>query len=85
MVEDDFDLLKRLMTEGYNASPQQAIIFVIEVWDTNCHQHIPQKIDAAEVAPALAHLEQRIAALGAENAQLRASLGQPPADPKGQR
>jgi hypothetical protein len=37
----------------------------------NCPQHIPQKIDAADVAAAIDRLEARIAALEAENATLK--------------
>ncbi len=74
VVEDDPELLARLMPEGYDARPQQAILFTIEAWDVNCPQHIPQKFDAADVALAVEKLEHRIAELEAENARLRESL-----------
>ena len=47
-------LLQSLMPKGYRARPEQAILFRIAAWDTNCPQHIPQKFDAADVAAALA-------------------------------
>jgi predicted pyridoxine 5'-phosphate oxidase superfamily flavin-nucleotide-binding protein len=72
VVEDDPALVARLMPEGYRARPEQAILFTVEAWDANCPQHIPQKLDADEVAAALAELQQRVAALEAENARLRA-------------
>lgn len=74
VVADDPQLLARLMPEGYDARPQQAILFAIEAWDVNCPQHIPQKLDAADVAAAVEKLEHRIGELEAGNARLRASL-----------
>jgi predicted pyridoxine 5'-phosphate oxidase superfamily flavin-nucleotide-binding protein len=62
------------MPEGYDARPQQAILFTIEAWDVNCPQHIPQKFDAADVAAADEKLERRISELEAENSRLRESL-----------
>ena len=76
VVEGDAALLARLMPEGYPAKPEHAILFTIEAWDTNCPQHIPQKLDAADVAAALAGLQERVAALEAENARLARQLGQ---------
>lgn len=72
VVENDPDLLARLMPQGYRARPELAIVFEVEAWDVNCPQHIPQKFDAADVAAAIAKLEARIAALEAENTQLKA-------------
>jgi uncharacterized protein len=74
VVENDAELLGKLMPEGYDARPQQAILFTIEAWDVNCPQHIPQKFDAADVAAAVAKLERRVSELEAENARLRESL-----------
>jgi len=80
VVADDPQLLARLMPEGYNARPEQAILFTIEAWDVNCPQPIPQKFDAADVAKAVEKLEQRIDELEGENARLRASLGRTSTD-----
>jgi uncharacterized protein len=74
VVGDDPELIARLMPEGYRAKPQQAILFQIEAWDTNCPQHIPQKLDATDVAQVVARLEANITALEAENAELRSIL-----------
>jgi predicted pyridoxine 5'-phosphate oxidase superfamily flavin-nucleotide-binding protein len=74
VVDDDDALLQSLMPKGYRARPEQAILFRISAWDTNCPQHIPQKFDAADVAAALASREARIAELEAELAALK---GQP--------
>lgn len=70
-VERDPELAARLMPEGYRATPEQAIVFEVEAWDINCPQHIPVKLDALQVAAAMAHLEERIAELEAENARLK--------------
>jgi hypothetical protein len=74
-VSDDLALLASLMPEGYDATPEQAILFEVTAWDVNCPQHIPQKLDAADVAGALSHLQEQVKALTAENAALRAKLG----------
>ena len=74
VVIDDPQLLARLMPDGYDARPEQAILFTVEAWDTNCPQHIPQKFDAADVAVLVEKLEHRISELEAENSRLRASF-----------
>jgi predicted pyridoxine 5'-phosphate oxidase superfamily flavin-nucleotide-binding protein len=71
VVADDAALITKLMPEGYRAVPEQAILFTVEAWDVNCPQHIPQKLDAADVGAAIGRLEDRIAALEAENAELK--------------
>jgi predicted pyridoxine 5'-phosphate oxidase superfamily flavin-nucleotide-binding protein len=71
VIEDDPALLQSLMPKGYKARPEQAILFRIAAWDTNCPQHIPQKFDAADVAQALAARDGRIAELEAELAALK--------------
>jgi predicted pyridoxine 5'-phosphate oxidase superfamily flavin-nucleotide-binding protein len=71
VIEDDPALLQSLMPKGYKARPEQAILFRLSAWDTNCPQHIPQKFDAADVAAALAARDARIAELEAEMAALR--------------
>lgn len=70
-VSADPALIAQLMPENYRARPEQAILFTVEAWDVNCPQHIPLKLDAGEVSAAFEHLNARIAALEAENAQLK--------------
>src|SRR5215510_4070561 len=36
VVADDAVLLARLWPEGYDARPEQIIVFEVEAWDTNC-------------------------------------------------
>ena len=73
----DPELLARLMPPGYRARPEQAILFTVEAWDTNCPQHIPQRFEAADVASALQKRETRIAELEAEVRRLK---GEPSPD-----
>jgi predicted pyridoxine 5'-phosphate oxidase superfamily flavin-nucleotide-binding protein len=71
VVDDDPALLKSLMPNGYKARPEQVIVFTVSAWDTNCPQHIPQKLDATDVAAALASRDARIAELEAELTTLK--------------
>jgi uncharacterized protein len=75
VVRGDEELTQRLMPGGYHADPEQVILFEIEAWSINCRQHIPQKIDAADVEAALGNAQRRIAELEAEVTALRAGLG----------
>ncbi len=70
-VSDDPAIIAQLMPESYRARPEQAILVAVDAWDVNCPQHIPQKLDAADVAGAIDHLKARIAELEAENARLK--------------
>jgi predicted pyridoxine 5'-phosphate oxidase superfamily flavin-nucleotide-binding protein len=74
VVADDRALIDRLMPPKYPARAEQAILFTVVAWDANCPQHIARKLDAIEVANAIAKFETRIAALEAENAALRARI-----------
>jgi uncharacterized protein len=72
-VVEDPRLIETLMPAGYRARPEQAVLFDVAAWDVNCPQHIPQKIDAEDVARAVEGLRQRIEALERENAALKAA------------
>lgn len=72
VVENDPGLLASLMPEGYEARGEQVIVFTVSLWDTNCPQHIPQKIDLADVVQVIGERDKRIAELEAEVARLRA-------------
>jgi predicted pyridoxine 5'-phosphate oxidase superfamily flavin-nucleotide-binding protein len=71
VVEGDAELIGKLMPEGYKARPEQAILFTVAAWDSNCAQHIPQRFEAADVAAALMQRDERIAALEHEVKRLR--------------
>jgi predicted pyridoxine 5'-phosphate oxidase superfamily flavin-nucleotide-binding protein len=72
-VEGDIALNARLKPENYKARVERAMLIRISAWDVNCPQHIPVKIDADDVAEALAKRDARIAALEAEVRKLRES------------
>ena len=71
VVEGDAALLARLWPEGYQARPEQVIIFEVEAWDTNCPQHIPQMFHAEDVAQTIQQFQARIRELEAEVAALK--------------
>lgn len=71
VVEGDRALETRLMPAGYKARPEQAILFTVSAWDSNCQQHIPQRLEAAAVAAVLAQRDKTIEALEAEVKKLR--------------
>jgi uncharacterized protein len=73
VVEDDAELMNKLMPEGYKARPEQVVVFTVTAWDSNCPQHIPQRFEAADVAAALDSRDRRIAELEAEIARLKAA------------
>ena len=66
VVEDDPELLERLLTPGYGAKPERAIVFEVEAWDVNCPQHITPRYTEDQIAPALAKLQARIDELEVE-------------------
>jgi len=71
VVDDDPELLARLVDADYDGHPERAIVVQVVAWDANCPQHIPQRFEAADVAAALATRDARIAALEVEIAELR--------------
>jgi len=70
-VEDDGVLLARLAMRGYPGRIERAVIFDVEVWDSNCQSHITARYSEAEIAPAIDKLVARIKELEAEVAALR--------------
>lgn len=74
VVENDDALVAKLFDHGYKAKPERVILFTIEAWDVNCSQHITARMTEDEVESLLGTVQERIAALQAENARLRAGL-----------
>ena len=74
-IDDDPELVAKLMPEGYRARPERAIVITVEAWDVNCPQHIPALYPMEIVQQATAKLTARIAALEAENAELKQWMG----------
>jgi len=48
-VEGDAELVKSLMPDGYRAHPEQVFMFSLSAWDANCPQHIPKRVDLAQM------------------------------------
>ncbi len=65
VIEDQPALMAELMPEpdAYRAHAEQAILFTVEAWDSNCPQHIPQRIDTEDVEALLQERDLRIAEL----------------------
>ena len=74
VVENDDALIEKLFDHGYKAKPERVILFTIEAWDVNCSQHITARMTVDEVESLLGNVQERIAALQAENARLRDAL-----------
>ncbi|RVA13144.1 pyridoxamine 5'-phosphate oxidase [Mesorhizobium sp. M7A.F.Ca.US.002.01.1.1] len=75
VVENDAELMAKLMPQGYGARPEQVVLFTVSAWDANCPQHIPQRFEAAHVAAALGERDKRIERLEQEIARLRGNSG----------
>src|SRR5436305_1645206 len=76
VVEHDDALVARLFDQGYKARPERVILFAIEAWNANCSQHITARLSEPEIEQMLGTVQERYAALQAENARLRARLAE---------
>ena len=70
----DPELAAKLMTPGYKARPERALLVHVEAFDWNCPQHITPRFTEAELDTILEPVRQRIERLEADNAMLRAQL-----------
>ena len=66
------ELVAKLGVPG-RVRPERAILIEVARWDVNCPAYIPQKLDAQDVAAAVARYEARIAELEAKLATLTAA------------
>ena len=71
VVESNLPLTADLLPQDYRARAEQVILFTVAAWNENCPQHIPQRLEAADVAAALAERDARIAALQEQLARVR--------------
>ena len=71
VVENDSELLAKLMPQNYKSRGEQVVLFNVHTWNANCQQHIPQRFEAADVERLLAHRDQRIAELEAQIIRLK--------------
>lgn len=72
--EPNGELAARVLLPDYRAKPERIIVLHLQAFDWNCQQHITERFSAAELAPALAPLRQRLDELEAENKLLRERL-----------
>jgi predicted pyridoxine 5'-phosphate oxidase superfamily flavin-nucleotide-binding protein len=72
VIENDTELMERLVDPTYKARPQRAVVFTLEAWDVNCTQHIVPRYSEAEIAPGINKLVARIKELEEEVACLKA-------------
>ncbi len=73
VVEDDPQLLEKLVAPGTQGRAERAFLFEITAWDVNCPQHIPQMFTLETVELATSKLTRRIQELEAEVARLTAN------------
>lgn len=71
LVEDDPDLLAKVIDRDSRSRPERVLVFHVEAWDVNCHQHIKERYTKEEIKSVLEPLQQRITELEAENASLK--------------
>ncbi len=70
VVENDADLLHRLVDTEYRGKPERAFVFHVEAWDVNCPQHIKPRWTEDEIAPVVKELQARVDELERQNSQL---------------
>lgn len=76
-AKDDPALVERLHPGGYRAKPERAVLLTVEAFDWNCPAHIPQRFTLPELQPVFTQLQDRIAELENENAELKQFLRRP--------
>jgi len=67
------ELVDALASPDYRAKIEHAVVIEVTAWDMNCPQHIPQKVNAAEVAQLVGGLRARIGELEREVEALRSA------------
>jgi len=75
-VEENAELLQKLIDADYKARPERVLCFNVKAWSPNCPQHIKQRFTVDEMAPKIKKLQQCIADLEQANTSLRKQLGE---------
>jgi predicted pyridoxine 5'-phosphate oxidase superfamily flavin-nucleotide-binding protein len=73
-LDADADLAALVAMPGYKAKPERILLLHLVAFDWNCPQHITPRFTEAEIAEAVQPVRDRLSALEAENAELRAKL-----------
>jgi hypothetical protein len=81
LVEGDAELVKSLMPDGYRAHPEQVFMFSLSAWDANCPQHIPKRVDLAEMEAVITAKDRTILELTEQVAELMRRLRESGVDP----
>lgn len=74
-LKDDPALYAQLDMEGYESRPERMMVFDIDAYDWNCHQHITPRYTIEEINKAFASQSQYISKLEAELKKLKAQSG----------
>ena len=64
-------LLDQLRDPDNPGKVERAIVFTVEAWDINCHQHIHQRFSQRQVQPVIGELQHRIAELEEKLAKMQ--------------
>ena len=75
-IEDDSELLRKVVDPDYKARPERVLCFHVKAWSPNCPQHIKQRFTVEEMAPRVQELEHCVAELRKTIASLRRQLGE---------
>jgi len=70
-LDSDAELATLVSVPDYKAKPERILLLRLVAFDWNCPQHIAPRFTRAEIADATQPLRDRLAALEAENAELR--------------
>ena len=73
-LDADPELAELVAEPGYRAKPERILKLHLEAFDWNCPQHITPRFTEVEIAEAVQPMRERLAALEAENAELRGRL-----------
>jgi predicted pyridoxine 5'-phosphate oxidase superfamily flavin-nucleotide-binding protein len=71
VVEDDPGLLDQLRDPDHPGTVERAVVFTVEAWDINCHQHIHQRFSQHQVQLVIGQLQHRITELEEALAKLQ--------------
>jgi len=63
-----------VLDPGYKAKPERILKLHLQSFDWNCPQHITPRFTSAQIEATLQPITERLAALEAENAELRTRL-----------
>jgi uncharacterized protein len=82
-LDADPALAQQVANPGYRGKPERILKLHLEAFDWNCPQHITPRFTEAEIVEGVRPLRDRLEALEAENARLRAALrDEKPAEPR---